>query len=263
MHNIKSIQKTLKRLGFNINVDGIYGPITRKLYSKNKEKVNELLANRSKKDVYMEYLGEAEGLYIHFNAGEKTFTTPYGVYSSEWVMSEPVSFVIDLYYKYILKKELRTKNISAKERKALLKRITPKIVDEMRPHIKSEERYKLRDLTFSFYMENFVNKDIEKIFDKKKFSIASLILFSNGVNAGFSRGVKCLQAALNITMDGIVGPHTLKSIEEYTGTQKRLGDLMLDEMERFYENLIRGNPNRFSRFKNGWHNRIYNLRIML
>jgi lysozyme family protein len=75
------------------------------------------------------------------------------------------------------------------------------------------------------------------------------LAFDFAVNAGAFRSIKTIQRALNITADGIIGPVTLKAIQE-TNAEEFI-DNFTDAKESFYKSLAN-----FQTFGRGWLNRV-------
>ena len=77
---------------------------------------------------------------------------------------------------------------------------------------------------------------------------ADYLAFDFAVNAGAFRSIKTIQRALNITADGVIGPVTLKAIQE-TNAEEFI-DNFTDAKESFYKGLAN-----FPTFGIGWFNR--------
>jgi lysozyme family protein len=78
---------------------------------------------------------------------------------------------------------------------------------------------------------------------------ADYLAFDFAVNAGAFRSIKTIQRALNITADGVIGPVTLKAIQE-TNAEEFI-DNFTDAKESFYKSLAN-----FQTFGRGWLNRV-------
>jgi len=78
---------------------------------------------------------------------------------------------------------------------------------------------------------------------------ADYLAFDFAVNAGAFRCIKTIQRALNITADGIIGPVTVKAIQD-TNAEEFI-DNFTDAKERFYRGL-----SNFPTFGRGWFNRV-------
>ena len=77
---------------------------------------------------------------------------------------------------------------------------------------------------------------------------ADYLAFDFAVNAGAFRSIKTIQRALNITADGIIGPVTIKAIQD-TNAEEFI-DNFTDAKESFYKGLAN-----FQTFGRGWFNR--------
>ena len=77
---------------------------------------------------------------------------------------------------------------------------------------------------------------------------ADYLAFDFSVNAGAFRCIKTIQRALNITADGIIGPVTLKAIQD-TNAEEFINSFSAAK-ESFYKGLAN-----FQTFGRGWFNR--------
>ncbi len=77
-------------------------------------------------------------------------------------------------------------------------------------------------------------------------------MFDFAVNAGPWRATKILQAALDVTVDGMLGKKTLAAIEK--ADQKELLELFTLGKEAFYKSL-----EGFNTFGKGWMNRVVHV----
>jgi lysozyme family protein len=78
---------------------------------------------------------------------------------------------------------------------------------------------------------------------------ADYLAFDFSVNAGAFRSIKTIQRALNITADGIIGPVTVKAIQD-TNAEEFINNFT-DAKENFYKGLAN-----FQTFGRGWFNRV-------
>ena len=78
---------------------------------------------------------------------------------------------------------------------------------------------------------------------------ADYLAFDFSVNAGAFRSIKTLQRALNITADGVIGPVTLKAIQD--ANAEEFINNFTNAKEVFYRNL-----SNFPTFGRGWLNRV-------
>jgi len=78
---------------------------------------------------------------------------------------------------------------------------------------------------------------------------ADYLAFDFSVNAGAFRCIKTIQRALKITADGIIGPVTVKAIQD-TNAEEFINNFT-DAKESFYKSLAN-----FPTFGRGWFNRV-------
>ena len=78
---------------------------------------------------------------------------------------------------------------------------------------------------------------------------ADYLAFDFAVNAGAFRSIKTIQRALNITADGIIGPVTVKAIQD-TNAEEFINNFT-NAKESFYRSLAN-----FPTFGRGWLNRV-------
>ena len=78
---------------------------------------------------------------------------------------------------------------------------------------------------------------------------ADYLAFDFAVNAGAFRCIKTIQRALNITADGVIGPVTLKAIQE--ANAEDFINSFSAAKESFYRSLVN-----FPTFGKGWLNRV-------
>ena len=230
-------------------VDGIvgYNTIRGLLTPNNFDMVNSLLGvipeeiEITGKEKILSYLGNAEGVVIHWNKGESALTTPYGVYAKSFPNSKPVKYVQALAVKYTGSK-IRARRLSE--------------ISKVNVSLTLKEKEKLKDLCWDFYKDNFIHEDVIPLLDSK----SNLSYFSCSVNGGRRRGAKVLQTAVKAKSDGMIGKGTLRKISKAVKNNIDINKGILDAMKRYYDYLIRVNPAKFKRFRNGWYNRIKGLR---
>ena len=80
--------------------------------------------------------------------------------------------------------------------------------------------------------------------------------FDWSYNAGAGRAIKTLQEALNVTADGIYGPHTKAAAQAAADS---LVAPYLERRKAFYRDLASGNPAKYGEYLDGWLNRVDNL----
>ena len=79
----------------------------------------------------------------------------------------------------------------------------------------------------------------------------NVIVFDTAVNMGCVKAIKLLQKTLNIPLDGIIGEMTLNAAK--SATESAAAQYLLSRLMDYA-----GQPG-WSRYKNGWFNRIYTL----
>ena len=135
---------------------------------------------------------------------------------------------------------------------------------------------KIIDLTEADAIQIFKREYYDPI-HAEYFKSKELILniFDFGVNAGIVQAVKTLQKALGITEDGVVGPNTAKTANNYPGNivgayksarkdfydyiTKRSVDKYLSTHPNATEKDLMTYTNK--RFIKGWKNRVDNLKL--
>jgi len=78
---------------------------------------------------------------------------------------------------------------------------------------------------------------------------ADYLAFDFAVNAGAFRSIKTIQRALNITADGVIGPVTVKAIQDTNAED------FINSFSAAKESFYRGLAN-FPTFGRGWLNRV-------
>lgn len=125
--------------------------------------------------------------------------------------------------------------------------ITQNTYDSFRESLGQTKRgvqYLTKAETSKIYEEYWRNSRADKLPDGM-----NLIHFDFAVNAGFRRAAITLQRSLGITEDGIIGPVTLKTVEEKNGEA-----LIKDYAElrrEFYRGLSERRP-KDRKFLRGW-----------
>jgi lysozyme family protein len=100
----------------------------------------------------------------------------------------------------------------------------------------------IKGLVVQFYHDNFWQYD-----SIEEQPIANK-LFDLSVNIGTIHAIKIVQGALNLPQDGIMGPHTLASINGANGS---LIQLIRMAAENYHTQLAAANPN-LAEFLTGW-----------
>lgn len=250
---IDELQRGLNRRGANLTVDGILGFKT--IIESAKYSVDELLkivenettkesikekrvTNDDVKMTVMNFLAQWESTRFHYNRGEKSYTTPYGVYKYANRKAPIIIYSDSLFKKYRLNPNSRSD----------CKRINSFLTDE--------EKIKIREMAWEFYKEKYMHPKVRDILLRVRWKKSFLTYVSNSVNGGLGRGAKALQSALGIKVDGAIGNGTISALNSYIkrGRDSTLNRGMLEYMRNFYRNLAR-RP-KFARFLKGWLRRL-------
>ena len=193
----------------------------------------------------MDYLGTAEGTYIHFNRTEKDITSAFGIYRYAHPTAE-----IFKWYESVAEANGLTGDLR-KDYKELNKFIARK------PELLARQKL----LAWMFYVDNFMNPIINSLVSDK----IEKTFFSLAVNGGMKRAYKAMQSALSklqtpIVVDGKFGHNSMEALINYLKNPKYdeadFNDAMLAHMSNFYAYLIENNPNKYARYENGWNNRL-------
>lgn len=81
-------------------------------------------------------------------------------------------------------------------------------------------------------------------------------IFLFAVNAGLKVAIKTAQRVLGIYVDGIIGPQTIKALNNY---DPEAFDSLYDEYElKYYDEIIARNP-KFKIYAKGWRNRALSV----
>lgn len=196
--------------------------------------------------IIMEYLKIWEGDYIHYNRGEKSITSAYGIYKYENPKAQ-----IFRWYKQ-LRKQHGIGSLKYKENRKILNHViaSDKNLREMQ-----------KDLAFNFYSKNYINSKVAYMLP----SYATLTYFSISVNGGIRRGNKAIQYAISryggkkIQIDGKIGQKTLEALYRITNAKyfngKKFNNLMARYLKRYYKKLINNNPQKYKRYARGWYRR--------
>lgn len=111
-------------------------------------------------------------------------------------------------------------------------------------------------------MVDLTVEDVEPIYEKKYWSRVKaddlpngldLCVFDFAVNAGPGRAAKYLQSMIGTTVDGGIGPNTLRAVGNYVeevGLQTAIENYQANR-QRYYEKL-----NTFETFGRGWTRRV-------
>lgn len=79
------------------------------------------------------------------------------------------------------------------------------------------------------------------------------LLVDWAINSGVKTAIKGIQRIVGVDVDGVMGPKTLKAINDYP--VKPLFDKLKEERKLFYENIVKKNPSQ-EVFLKGWLNRL-------
>jgi len=252
------LQAALNKLGESLVVDGVLGSATLIALSTHElEKVlvvmnddlkeNPSLATNAMgpkgiEDLVMSFLADWESTKFHYNKGEKSYTTPYGVYRYAQSNTEIIKYCDTLFAKYGVN---RNNRLAVKKINALLTH---------------EEKLKIRALAWGLYTVKYMDKNIKKVLLESNFRKSFLSYMSNSINGGLSRGNKSIQDAIGTDVDGKIGSNTIKLLLNTVikKTDNIINTGILDYMADFYSILLK--KAKFKRFRNGWFNRIKALR---
>lgn len=112
-------------------------------------------------------------------------------------------------------------------------------------------------------LKNISDEQIEKIYktnywdpcwgDKIQCPKIAQLIADWAVNSGTKTAIKGVQKIIGTSADGIMGPKTLKAINEYP--TKDLFDELKKVRKEFYENIVKKNPSQ-KVFLKGWLNRL-------
>ena len=116
----------------------------------------------------------------------------------------------------------------------------------------SQQLYKnthLKEQAMDFYKRTFWDR---MKLDKVDNDNTATELFVFAVNAGTRNAVRKAQKIVGVEVDGLVGPMTLKALNNFDSNQF---DMKFDEIEiQFYDDLIKKRPS-FACYRAGWMNR--------
>lgn len=107
----------------------------------------------------------------------------------------------------------------------------------------------LNQLVYEFYLREFWNKaDLDSITEQHKADE----IFIFGTNVGMTTAVKKAQELVGVTIDGELGPKTLKAINEFNSKKF---DIFFDLEEKEYYDTICSLHERLRINQKGWYNR--------
>jgi lysozyme family protein len=103
----------------------------------------------------------------------------------------------------------------------------------------------------SFYITNYWNANSTGSINDQQ--IANQV-FDTSVNMGTGRGAQFLQQAAGVTVDRIIGPQTLATVN--AADPETLYNAFIALRKQFYLNIIANNPSQ-AQFKNSWFSRLW------
>ena len=113
----------------------------------------------------------------------------------------------------------------------------------------SVDEKEMRSLTKELVAPLYKSRYWDAVHGDQLPSGADYLAFDFAVNAGAFRCIKTIQRALNITADGIIGPVTIKAIQD-TNAEDFI-EKFSNAKESFYRSLTN-----FPTFGKGWLNRV-------
>ena len=247
-HNVVPLQQYLCDTGSNIVVDGILGKNTiNNMLGREYEDLSSLYhtlpkgptdANSILKTKILNYLADAEGRHLHWNATERGFTTMYGIYSKKHKRSKPIQYIRRR------AKELGFRSITRRNIRRLDKALTAK------------DRTILTNLIYDFYVKTMFLTDIIPLVSTATY----LTYFSLAVHGGKARGVKALKSSLHLPLTKRWTADDTYELNTTGMSDIDINNGMLVYMQSYYDYLIRNNPAKYGIYARGWTNRLKKLR---
>lgn len=112
-------------------------------------------------------------------------------------------------------------------------------------------------------LKNITEEQAEKIYKQGYWDVCmadniqcpqvAYLIVDWAVNSGTKTAIKGVQKIVGTKPDGVMGPITLKAINDYPS--KELFDEIKKNRKEFYENIVKKNPSQKC-FIKGWFNRI-------
>lgn len=135
--------------------------------------------------------------------------------------------------------------------------ITQKTADSFNDKY-SFPRQNVKDMTeddrkFIYKKQYFEEPGLHKLPDD-----VATAAFDYGVNSGPGQAIKDLQRTVGAKPDGVLGPNSVKAVDQYidkNGQQQLLQDYT-NRRQDFYDNLVNKDPDKYRPSQNGWDNRI-------
>ena len=123
---------------------------------------------------------------------------------------------------------------------------------------RSHPKVNVKNLSLGQALEIYKEDYWQPIYADKMSSALALCVFDAAVNVGKSRSIKWLQAALNLTADGVIGPKTLKALEDSYSSHQALTTKLLNRREYYYRSEVRASLRQH--YLKGWLARTSDLR---
>lgn len=110
-----------------------------------------------------------------------------------------------------------------------------------------------------YYKNYWIPANCDKLVSMN-FSFTAMVVFDSAINCGTSTARKFIQRVLGVVDDGIIGPMTLGKIMLYK--DQDLCIKVIEERKNYYNYIINRNS-KLEKFREGWNNRLDNLRRFL
>ena len=212
----------------------------------------------------MDYLGDAEGLDVHYLSNEKDFTTPYGVYA----YAHPTAKVV-LRIREIAKANGIYKNSKDWDSSDVAK---------VNSIVKTKYKEEILGLATDFYID--FTKSVHLEYFPKLARVAMYSMYANSPKRAWMSVQQSLldmsaSKAFNFKnplsiVDGDYGSKTGNALKEFTdylefqdGSDKYgnlyFEALLLSNMKTQYIRMAIANPTEFLQYLKGWANRMDNL----
>ena len=102
--------------------------------------------------------------------------------------------------------------------------------------------------SYYYYRDYYIGPNIYKLPLKLR-----EIVFDNAVNQGQPTAIKNLQKALNVKVDGVIGPETLKAVKNRNFEELKMR--LIEEITNIYKDIIKRDSKQIYH-QNGWLNRV-------
>jgi hypothetical protein len=195
----------------------------------------------------MAYLEEAESYTIHYNRGERGKTAPLGIYYKHFPKWKGWTFLTHIAQEHEIVFDPASSDNTG--------------CDALTEVVKQYYKDEMDALLYDFISKEYYERLNLDLFPGKK---SALSYFSITVNAGKRRSAKLLQKVLvangaKIKIDGKAGPKTYRALVESGLDDAYLNQQLLLQVYYFYNYLVGRNPKKYSRFYDGWVNRLKRL----